>query len=53
MNDSIGVGYVALVALYDAAGGLLAAVGERCERVPADSIPWLFEQGLIAPAEVK
>jgi hypothetical protein len=42
--------YVARTRLTTRAGALLADVGERCDAVPARSLPWLLEQGLIARA---
>lgn len=44
-----GAGYVARVRLTNKPGEVLADVGDTCERVPAESLPWLAEQGLIAP----
>ncbi len=43
--------YVALVRLSDRHDCTLAAAGETCEHVPADSLAWLLEQGLIVLAE--
>jgi len=31
--------------------GVVAAVGERCDRVPVESLEWLLNCGRIAPAE--
>ncbi len=45
-----GKDYRARVDLTDASG-VVAAVGETCERVAAASLPWLLEQGLIGPIE--
>lgn len=48
--------YRARVELTNAAGEIVAAEGETCERVAASSLPWLAEQGLIvlvAPAPKK
>lgn len=42
--------YVARVRLTDRSGRVLAEVGESCQRVDPVSLPWLLEQGLIAPA---
>ena len=43
-----GKNYVALLDL-STRDGLVAAVGERCDRVPVESLPWLLAQGKIAP----
>lgn len=43
--------FVAVVRLTNRAGDVLAAAGASCERVPADSLGWLLEQGLIRRAE--
>jgi hypothetical protein len=45
-----GSDYVAVKTLWTREG-LVAAPGERCDRVPVSSLPWLLEQGKIAPAE--
>jgi hypothetical protein len=47
-----GADYIAKVRLSTRADETLALPGERCDRVPAQSLPWLAEQGLIelAPA---
>jgi len=42
---------VARVRLSTRANDTLALPGETCERVPASSLPWLIEQGLVGPAE--
>lgn len=42
--------YRALVELTDASG-VVAPVGETCERVAPQSLTWLLEQGLIEPVE--
>lgn len=44
-----GADLVAVVELSDKPGNVLARVGETCERVPAASLVWLFEQGLVRP----
>lgn len=41
--------FIATVRLSDAANTTLAVPGERCDRVPAASLPWLLAQGLIVP----
>jgi hypothetical protein len=46
-----GADYVARVELTDKANRVLAAVGARCDQVPAPSLRWLLEQGLIVPAQ--
>jgi hypothetical protein len=43
-----GADYVATVRLTNKAGDVLAMPGDTCERVPDESLPWLFGQGLIA-----
>ena len=57
MNEELkGADFVALKRLTDKPGNVLAAVGETCERVPAESLGWLLEKGAIqrkAPAAVK
>lgn len=30
-------------------GSIVAVRGGTCERVPASALPWLLEQGIIAP----
>lgn len=45
-----GVDYIATVRLSNKADETLAVMGEPCDRVPASSLPWLLEQGLIEPA---
>ncbi len=42
-----GAAYRAKVRLTDKPGTELALPGETCERVPAASLGWLLEQGLI------
>ena len=44
-----GKDYVAQTRLTDRAGEVLAEVGETCERVPASSLLWLVDQGLVIP----
>jgi hypothetical protein len=44
-----GKDYVAIVTLRTR-DGLAASAGERCDHVPAESLPWLLDQGKIAPA---
>lgn len=44
-----GSDYIARVRLSDREDTTLAEVGQTCERVPDDSLPWLAEQGLIEP----
>lgn len=44
-----GKDYIAQVELTNRAGEVLAAVGERCDRVPEKSLGWLIEQNLIVP----
>lgn len=44
-----GANYVAVVALYDKHGKLLAAPGSTCESVPEVSLGWLEQDGLIKP----
>lgn len=41
---------IAVVRLSDADDATLAAPGETCERIPADSLGGLLEAGLIIPA---
>ena len=43
-----GKDYVALREL-STREGLVAAVGERCDRVPVESLDWLLHCGRIAP----
>lgn len=43
--------YVATVRLTTKDGRVLAMPGETCERVPASSLPWLIDQGLIVRKE--
>lgn len=42
--------YVATVRLSTRDNDTLADPGERCDRVPVDSLPWLAEQKLIVLA---
>jgi hypothetical protein len=43
--------YIARARLTNKAGDVVfAEVGETCERVPAASLPWLIEQGLVSAA---
>ena len=42
-----GIDYVAVQRITDKAGAVLAAVGERCDRVPPASLGWLAEGGYI------
>lgn len=42
---------IARVELTTKDGRVLAKPGQTCERVPATSLSWLLEQGLIAPKE--
>ena len=52
-EDLKGADFVAVVAIYDKPGRVLAALGETCERVPQASLGWLAVDGLIrrgAPA---
>ena len=42
-----GADYVAVKRLTDKPGNVLAAVGERCDRVPAASLGWLEAKGAI------
>lgn len=45
-----GADYVAVKSrLTDADGAELAAIGQTCERVNPDSLPWLLAQGYIEP----
>lgn len=44
-----GANYIAQVRLSTKQDELLALPGETCDRVPASSLPWLAEQGLIVP----
>ncbi len=38
-----GADYVALVRLTDLPGNVLAMPGERCDKVPESSLPWLLK----------
>lgn len=49
MSELRGRDYVAVRALYTR-DGLVAAVGERCDRVPVQSLAGLLERDKIAPA---
>jgi hypothetical protein len=49
-NAVNGADYVAAVRLSAADDTTLAEPGDTCDRVPAVSLPWLLEQGLIAEA---
>jgi hypothetical protein len=42
-----GADYVATERLTTKKGDVLAEIGERCDQVPASSLDWLAEQGLI------
>ena len=44
-----GIDYVAVKALYTR-DGVVALPGERCDRVPVQSLEWLLAQGKIALA---
>jgi hypothetical protein len=46
-----GKDYVARAKLWNKAGVIVAEPGETCERVPAESLWWLVEQGYIALQE--
>lgn len=46
-----GKDYVARVRLSTRTDETLADEGQSCAAVPAESLPWLLEQGLIAMAE--
>jgi hypothetical protein len=48
-----GADYVAVVRLSNKANDTLAVPGETCDRVPAGSLPWLLQDGYIAPATEK
>ncbi len=43
--------YIAQGRLTDKAGDVVAEAGETCERVSAQSLTWLAEQGLIRPID--
>lgn len=45
-----GKDYIAVTRLSAPDDETLAAPGESCERVAAESLPWLLEQGYITPA---
>ena len=42
-----GADYIALTRISNRKNETLAATGETCERVPAESLGWLFGDGLI------
>jgi hypothetical protein len=42
-----GAAYVAVKRLTTLEGAVLADEGQTCEQVPAKSLPWLRDQGLI------
>ncbi len=44
-----GSDYIAAVRLTNKAGDVLAEPGQICVKVPAQSLPWLLEKGLIVP----
>jgi hypothetical protein len=46
-----GADYVAVEALYDKAGKVVAAAGASCAAVPEASLAWLLEGGHIKLAE--
>lgn len=46
-----GSDFVAVERLTNKAGEVLAAAGESCDRVPAESLGWLLRDGLIRPKE--
>jgi hypothetical protein len=52
-----GADYIATTPLYGKKNhfyqqdGVVAEVGETCERVDPDSLPWLIDQGLIKTAD--
>lgn len=46
-----GTDFRARVELTNKAGQLLADVGQTCERVDPNSLPWLLAQGLIEPTD--
>ncbi len=46
--DLNGADYLAQQRLSNGDDETLADVGETCERVPVESLPWLLEQGFIA-----
>jgi len=47
-----GKDYVAKVRLSDREDRTLAAIGETCERVPAESLEWLIADGHVEPVPV-
>lgn len=49
--DPPGAAYRAVVRLTTKDRAVLAMPGELCTQVPASSLPWLIEQGLIEPAQ--
>lgn len=46
-----GADFRALVRLSSKANDTLADVGKTCERVPAESLPWLLATGRIEPVD--
>lgn len=46
-----GAAYRAVVRLTTKDRTVLALPGESCAQVPASSLPWLLEQGLIEPVQ--
>lgn len=49
--DAPGAAYVAVVRLTRKDRTVLALPGDRCTLVPAESLPWLAQQGLIQKVE--
>lgn len=47
-----GSDYIAKVRLSDKENNTLAEEGETCEKVPAESLPWLAKQKLIVEGNV-
>jgi hypothetical protein len=45
-----GADYVAQQSIYDRDGNVLAATGDRCDRVPVESLSWLEQGGHIVKA---
>lgn len=46
-----GADFVAVASLYTPTGEVLARPGERCDRVPFESLSWLERDGLIQVPE--
>jgi hypothetical protein len=52
MTNLTGGEYVAVQPIYDKAGRVQAAPGQRCDQVSAEALPWLLAHGKVQLAAV-